>query len=257
MDLFFNQFLNPVKLLGVGALMGVIAVLMTIGKYSVQDMDNFNVYSVNSSVTVFYYIAFVLAFCGMVGGINKRLANKGEIIGWLTLPATTLEKYLSKLIVAFVAVPLYIFVALCISELLRMLFYSIFYSEFNTLFINPLDMIIKPWDVFYEGFVMLTLLVSFFFFCSFIFRKNTLSKTILTGLLLSVLSIVVISVTMALSIDFVGVVWMNVSPIDMGLYSGYMNSVNIMMNVFVWLLIMFFIIWPYFRMKETELIQRF
>lgn len=253
-DLFFNQFFNLVKLSGAGALIGVVSILITLGSYSAEVASGANVYLVEGTISKFYGAAFFFGVCGMISGINRSMSFKGETIGWLTLPATVFEKYLSKLIIAFIAIPVYLFVVFGISEIVRVLFYNIFYSGYTTWFMNPLDVMSNIFHGISDSSGMFFLFVSFFFFCSFIYRKSVLLKTVLTGFVLSVLSIMVVSGTFF--VRFKMLLGDKVYD-DLHIESLNVSSGNIVLQIFIWLCFLFFIIWPYFRMKDMELIQRF
>lgn len=257
-ELFLGQYLNPVKLLGLGVLVGVISILLSVGYYSDGDVAEINNISMIQGINIFYNMAMFFGMCGMIGNINNRYSNKGEMIGWLTLPATNIEKYLSKLITAFIFIPVYLYIMLWMSEIIRVLYYNIFYSEYTTELIYPLTSFIEFGADYSTRFPFMLIVVSYFFFASFIFRKNTLFKVLLSGFVLAVLSVITVSGTFALRLksligDFSrGELYDNVY-----IESISSNSTVVLLHVFAWLFILFMLIWPYFRMKETELIQRF
>lgn len=255
-ELLFSQFFNPVKLIGAGVLTGIIVILATLGSYTRDLPSEMNTFSVEQNVKLFYNIGFFLGLCGMIGNINVRLSDKGEMINWITLPATIFEKYLSKLIMAFVVIPVYLFVVFGVSEFVRVVYYNIFYSEYPTDFVIPLNLL-PAGNGLYEDLTMLFVFGSFFFFCSFIFRKNTLFKTVLSGVLLGAISLFVILGTFFVRIRFFSDIWQHDKYDEFYFNSIQTYSVHVMIQIFIWLFILFFLVWPYFRMKETELIHRF
>lgn len=257
-ELFLGQLLNPVKLLGLGVLVGVISILLSVGFYSDGDISEINSISIRHGINIFYNMAMFFGMCGMIGNINNRYSNKGEMIGWLTLPATNLEKYLSKLITAFIFIPVYLYIMLWISEIIRVLYFNIFYSEYTTEFIFPLTSFIDFGADYRTRFPFMIIVISYFFFASFIFRKNTLFKVLLSGFVLAVLSVITVSGMFVARLKSLIGDWARGELYDnVYIESISSNSTIVLLQIFAWLCILFLLVWPYFRMKETELIQRF
>lgn len=257
-ELFLGQYLNPVKLLGSGVLVGVISILLSVGYYSDGNISEINTISIRHGINIFYNMAMFFGMCGMIGNINNRYSNKGEMTGWLTLPATNLEKYLSKLITAFIFIPVYLYIMLWISEIIRVLYYNIFYSEYITEFIYPLTSFMEFWADYRTRFPFMLIIISYFFFSSFVFRKNTLFKILLSGFVLAVLSVITVSGTFVLRLKSLIGDWARGELYD-NVYIESISSTStiVLLQIFAWLCILFLLVWPYFRMKETELIQRF
>lgn len=246
------QFLNPVKLLGAAAVCSIVAIMITRKYYTGNEFDPFTLrwsLNVTSQVMMFYIVGLVCAGCGMIGAINGRFADKGEMTGWLTLPATTLEKYLSRLFIAFVAVPFYIFVVFGISEIVRVGYYSIFFPEHQTVF-APLLEFLRSY-LFGEGFLFIVGIYSFFFFGAFLFRKKAVFKTILLGVVLTMIISYIALKTIFLRMAHYGNIRFTVE-------NNIVVTSNDWMFVTISLVIIaFLLIWPYFKLKETELINRF
>ncbi len=170
------------------------------------------------TVTSFFCFVLVLALCCAASEISLVMKTKEKAMNYLTLPATHLEKFLSRVLVAIVGVFIMAFVALFLSDVVRMLFLPLFDSEYvgdlyRFTFPRVVANLGDPFSAIYEeagivwgykdnvytivgfnpylaylavAFLTLSILVihSFFVLGGCIWRKNAMVKTLLVGLVI-------------------------------------------------------------------------
>ena len=175
------------------------------------------------TVTAFFYIVLALALCCAVSEISLVMKTKGKAMNYLMLPATNLEKFLSRVLIAIVAVFIMAFVALFLSDVMRMLILPAFDDEYvgelyRFAFPQVMSNLGDPFFAIYEeggivwgdkdglytivgfnhylgymavAFLTLSILVihSFFVLGGCIWRKGAVVKTLLVGLVVTLLGV--------------------------------------------------------------------
>lgn len=175
------------------------------------------------TVTAFFYIVLALALCCAVSEISLVMKTKGKAMNYLMLPATNLEKFLSRVLIAIVGVFIMAFVALFLSDVMRMLILPAFDDEYvgelyRFAFPQVISNLGDPFFAIYEeggivwgdkdglytivgfnhylgymavAFLTLSILVihSFFVLGGCIWRKGAVVKTLLVGLVVTLLGV--------------------------------------------------------------------
>ena len=93
----------------------------------IEGIDFFNNYI--DTVTIFFYFVLALALCCSASEISIAMKTKEKAMNYLMMPATNLEKFLSRVSIAIVGVFIMALVALILSDVVRILFLPIFDSE--------------------------------------------------------------------------------------------------------------------------------
>ena len=93
----------------------------------IEGFDFFNNYI--DTVTIFFYFVLALALCCSASEISIAMKTKEKAMNYLMMPATNLEKFLSRVSIAIVGVFIMALVALILSDVVRILFLPIFDSE--------------------------------------------------------------------------------------------------------------------------------
>ena len=93
----------------------------------IEGFDFFNHYI--DTVTIFFYFVLALALCCAAAEISIVMKTKEKAMNYLMMPATNLEKFLSRVSITIVGVFIMALVALILSDAVRMLFLPIFDSE--------------------------------------------------------------------------------------------------------------------------------
>ena len=175
------------------------------------------------TVTAFFFSVLALALCCAASEISLVMKTKEKAINYLMLPATNLEKFLSRVLIAIVAVFIMAFVALFLSDVMRMLILPAFDDEYvgelyRFTFPQVISNLGDPFFAIYEeggivwgdkdglytiirfyhylgymavAFLTLTILVihSFFVLGGCIWRKGAVVKTLLVGLVVTLLGV--------------------------------------------------------------------
>ena len=187
----------------------------------IEGIDFFNNYI--DTVTIFFYFVLALALCCAVSEISFVMKTKGKAMNYLMLPATNLEKFLSRVLIAIVAVFIMAFVALFLSDVMRMLILPAFDDEYvgelyRFAFPQVISNLGDPFFAIYEeggivwgdkdglytiigfnhylGYMAVAFLVlsilgihSFFVLGGCIWRKGAVVKTLLVGLVATLFGI--------------------------------------------------------------------
>ena len=93
----------------------------------IEGIDFFNHYI--DTVTIFFCFVLALALCCSASEISIAMKTKEKAMNYLMMPATNLEKFLSRVSIAIVGVFIMALVALILSDVVRILFLPIFDSE--------------------------------------------------------------------------------------------------------------------------------
>ncbi len=93
----------------------------------IEGIDFFNNYI--DTVTIFFCFVLALALCCSASEISIAMKTKEKAMNYLMMPATNLEKFLSRVSIAIVGVFIMALVALILSDVVRILFLPIFDSE--------------------------------------------------------------------------------------------------------------------------------
>ena len=187
----------------------------------IEGFDFFNHYI--DTVTIFFYFVLALSLCCAAAEISIVMKTKEKAMNYLMMPATSLEKFLSRVFVAIVGVFIMAFIALFLSDVARILFLPVFDSEYvgefyRLTFPQVISNLGAPFLAIYEeagiiwgekdnvyaivgfsrylgylavAFLTLSILVihSFFVLGGCIWRKNAMVKTLFIGLVIILLGI--------------------------------------------------------------------
>ena len=93
----------------------------------IEGIDFFNNYI--DTVTIFFCFVLALALYCSASEISIAMKTKEKAMNYLMMPATNLEKFLSRVSIAIVGVFIMALVALILSDVVRILFLPIFDSE--------------------------------------------------------------------------------------------------------------------------------
>lgn len=147
----------------------------------------------------FCIIAFWVFFAMSATEVMNIVRNNTDRMQYLMLPATNLEKFLSRLLHSMVFPLLLFAVALVLADLLHMVVDLIFYHETNSVTLGFLKCIGKQIDMGaeYEGRSIIQVILSFFFYALLlnssmvfggcVFRKHPFVLSTLTYVLLAIL----------------------------------------------------------------------
>ncbi len=251
-DLFELKSFYINQILGGGVLLAFVCVIMTFS-YNV-DIDGFSSlrHEVYSTLLTAYrwYMFFLVAVCASY--VNRRNSRVEWRLQWLMLPATAFEKYLSLLLKSFLVIPLLGFCAIAVSELLRVLFFLVFARSAEVVFISPFSPVFGSGYCSVNYVLGVAMVLSFFFFCSFLFKRPSFAKALLVGFCLFVLFTIA---TSAAFVYFHGMMYdvaygasTNYEFID-----GAVRVLNAYSLTIMPAATLFFIVWPYWRLKESEL----
>jgi len=140
-------------------------------------------YSVGFTATAFGTMVFVLVLTFPVKTYGKLL-DKKEGTAFLTLPASTFEKFLSMLTIGAVVVPVIVISLFWGSDQLLSVIdktynpsYSI--SEFNSSFQENISNYVSSVNVYAILYLVLVALILYFLLCSILFKKARIGKGIL------------------------------------------------------------------------------
>lgn len=242
--------------LGVGIVLGILNILMTFGLY--KDDGYVDVYAVGNILFGMYAMVLAAFVCITIGNMNNVYANKGLRITWLMLPATNFEKYLSRLIYAFVFVPLLAVCILVVAEVIRLTYFLVMYNDAPMIFAPIFSFMARNNEL--EIWMMILNTMSTFFFGAFLFNKHGFFRTILFNFCIGMLWIIVtilVLVIMFKTSDVNGTISSLVTG-DMYLAADRLTH---RIWVYIWVVsvldLLFCLIWPYFRMKDMEIINRY
>lgn len=240
------------RILAIGLVLAVLSFFLTYGHYRSFVDDWTNSVRCNDLLSEFYgfFLFCYLAFC--IGNMNNRYAGKPARVAWLMLPATTLEKYVSRLLYAFVVLPLVLFCMVGVSEVVRVVMVCLFFDAASASFVPPMMVLGLQGSVEPMFVMMLLMSLSFFFYGSFMFRRGGFYKTALLGF----------GILILLWLTTVAVFYFNVEGAFMSgdSFSYSFDSANDRRDlglgyyyVMTSLSTLFFLALPYWRMKEMEL----
>lgn len=265
---FENRRALCVEVLSVTAVMALFAIVLTWKYYSIASYNMDGDVCVDAWLCVgglsAAYSAFGVVFiCLGASKVTVALRSKGSCMAELMLPASSAEKFAALAIRAFVFVPLAYFVMLFFSEAVRWLFHTLVHGDVVTEFVTPF-FYLGYWfggDYGFTVFTQLCFFASFFFFGSFIFSKRPFLKSALLGAILTFLLWVVMVATVLVFARTHGLgADMNYN-IDNKAYV-YLNSLDgeallCSVNIYLWVIIAFFVGWSYLRYRDTEVVRRF
>lgn len=242
------------RLLAIGASLGVFGLIVSLSHYSPMSDAASNIAATNDTVETIYGIFMFFYVAYGIGSINNRLASRVARTSWLMLPATVAEKYVYLLVKAFVVIPLQAVCSVVAAEVVRLLSYSLIRGTETVAFAAPMPMpFVGSWEDAAAG-LMTMMVLSFFFFGAFLFRRRAFFKSALLGF---VLSVVFVLLSMAVFAVYVRVVYGSGLPIhgDVHYYGpgGYAMFPEFYSLVMMSLTTLFFLLWPYWRLKEMEL----
>lgn len=242
------------RLLAIGASLGVFGLIVSLSHYSPMSDAASNIAATNDTVETIYGIFMFFYVAYGIGSINNRLASRVARTSWLMLPATVAEKYVYLLVKAFVVIPLQAVCSVVAAEVVRLLSYSLIRGTETVACVSPVMMpFVGSWEDAAAG-LMTMMVLSFFFFGAFLFRRRAFFKSALVGFVLSVSFAVV---TMAALTAYVYVVYGGEIRIqgNMTYYGpgGYSLLPEVYSLVMMSLTTLFFLLWPYWRLKEMEL----
>ena len=147
----------------VGLVLAILTVLMIIGQFS-EPMQS------HRDFTVFAFAMFIIAAREMGGHTFTEFKNEKIAYQWLTLPATTGEKWLSNFITSLVLVPVAFLCVLTLATLTTNLFLLLFgWGQAMPIF-NPLS---------HEGVFLMKAYIGFhplLFFGAIYFKKRPILK---------------------------------------------------------------------------------
>jgi len=211
----------------------------------------------NSNFHMVFYIIFL--FPGgylLTSSMFKDLHDKSKNIYWLTMPGSTFEKMLSRLLISsllyVILLTLVYPVFAALSELLNLLIFNIrhdFFNPFNGDVMRLIPYYFVTQSIFFAGAAF--------------FRKHPFAKTILSlaGLQMVISILAVILLRVFFGSYFTSLQNFNFSEIDIMNFTGNsMDSVNRTMDflltsakvVFWGILSPFFYILSYFKLSEKE-----
>lgn len=242
------------RLLAIGASLGVFGLIVSLSHYSPMSDAASNIAATNDTVETIYGIFMFFYVAYGIGSINNRLASRVARTSWLMLPATVAEKYVYLLVKAFVVIPLQAVCSVVAAEVVRLLSYSLVRGTETVACVSPVMMpFVGSWgDA--AAWLMTAMVLSFFFFGAFLFRRRAFFKSALIGFVLSVvfvlLSMGVVMGYFRLACDIVLPFHGNMTYDDT--FGGALLPEAYTL-VMMSLTTLFFLLWPYWRLKEMEL----
>ena len=249
------------RILGIGVALAVVTLLKTYADsdatalYGSEPYAPTTVAILNDTVAKVYWAFMFFYVLFGIGSLNNVIADHKTRASWLLLPASTGEKYVARLIQAFVIVPLAGMCAVYVSELLRCVFAAILIDTSIVRVVSPLAVLTmgKDWGL-GEAFALFTL-PAFFFFGSFLFRRGAVFKTLLLG---GAILAAMTFATMALAYIWLRVAYPEVFDTDTQVsvsiigpdLEGWVEPLAWVLHVLV---VALFIAWPYRKMKRMQL----
>jgi len=248
------------------AITGTIAALFV--WMGIQAYEDFYLYPRMVSYDLFwptveplYFLGFLVFGCITASLLFGNMTTKAEKHQVLTLPASDLEKFLSRWLIYMVIYPLLFIVSLEIADAIRVLILNPFFGKDQLVSLFPLSILWgnRPEEMNtmvgeYQEFMILAgfycILASAFALGSAIWHKNAAAKTLLVGLII------------LLCFAFMGYLLIECIFNDQ---RNFGEGVNINLSKGPWLYITLFIeacitlvlnILTYFRFKESEIIER-
>lgn len=196
-------------------------------------------FSVNISLLIIAIMCLIYA-----GKIFGKLGNNNSAINYLTLPANTEEKLLVNITLTHIYYPIILLIVSILGILCGNFLITIFRDQPFTLF----DSFVK--NLSYEFIINLLVTISIFMFASVYFRKNAITKLLLIFVILffiSTISILILGVEMLMP-DMVS--------IFVGVNATYsielFERLNLFSGILNYVVILFFWVISYFRLRETE-----
>lgn len=249
------------RILGAGVALAVLAFLVTYA--GGWDIDRHNsewfIQTARAGINITLakvYWAFMFCYvCYGTGSLNNVIAGRKARASWLLLPASTAEKYVARLVQAFVLVPLAGACMVGVSELLRCAFAAMLVDAPVVRFVSPLAVLTmdKDWGI-GEAFALFSV-PAFFFFGSFLFRRGAFFKTvllggaILTAMTFATMAFVYVLIRVRYGYQFNGEMHIE-SDIIGHEWNAWIEASFWVVHV---LAVALFIAWPYRRMKRMQL----
>lgn len=249
------------RILGIGVALAVLAFLVTYA--GGVDIDRHNsewfilttTAGINITLAKVYWAFMFCYVCYGIGSLNSVIADRKARASWLLLPASTADKYVARLVQAFVIVPLAGACMVGVSELLRCAFAAMLVDASVVRFVSPLAVLTmdKDWGI-GEAFALFSV-PAFFFFGSFLFRRGAFFKTVLLGgailaaMTFATMAFVYVLLRIRYGYQFHGEIHIEGDIIS--------HEWDAWIEAFCWvvhvLVVAFFIVWPYRKMKRMQL----
>ncbi len=175
------------------------------------------------------------------GNIFNFLNNKHQGISYLMLPLNTVEKVFVNIILVHAYYSLMLLLACFSGEIIGHLFYTL---RTGLVFIFP-DAVGELFS--YDFLLQLIAIQSIFIFTSVYFRKNAILKTLFVFVIVFFILVFIIGYML------IRLHMGNISePFLMNIIAGLMEKYTLIFSAFNYIIILFFWILSYFRLRETE-----
>lgn len=241
------------KVISAGGIIALVGIFMSL-QYTGYPAERLRS-ALTLDLTRIHSVASVVMVIVMTASVNEKRSAKGDIISWLMLPATQLEKFASLLVRCFVTFPLMYVAIWFVSEVLRMLVMGIFFS-------SPFMFVFPRVGGFFSdnsdgGILAFLLFQTFFLLGAFVFGKGAFRKTVFAGILLAIFYSLVflLAVEIFFDYDFVKMAGcggafsekLEGAPFEWFCVNYGFNIVMIIVNLVL----------SYYRFKESEIIHRY
>lgn len=199
------------------------------------------------------FVVFLLSLLIFASSMMEPIKSKQKRTHFLTLPSSSLEKYLSRFLICSVGFLLVFVLSALFADAIRVGFYSLIYQG-NVPFIEWKQLLDNPSGEFWFSVSLIVLTLSFYMLGTTFWQRNSFSKTTGAFLLLHTFFGAVVFFSFWLCSLFYD---------DFFTKLAYVNGINITkessmlwVTVCVFILAAFNWVLSYFRFKEAEIIER-
>ena len=254
-DFFENWRKYMLQALTLFSIILVCFIFQSLNKYSHSNGDYLISYGydmINGQLVIICFIIFTGAYAVFLSQMMDSIRNKQKRIHYLTFPCSSLEKYLSKLIIHVVGFILVFLASVYLADLIRIIIYSLPESNFEVRSIRLLGELFDEKD----NKPMALLSAIYLFILSLYALGSTFWQK--SGFVKTTVALGAIAVTGVLIIFGVAAtLFTPESQIDLPkLSQGTQDILYYIATAITFVCTVFIYVLAYYRFKEAELIER-
>lgn len=211
--------------------------------------------------SVAYFVILVLS----AGCVSLQLAAPRQRVRWLSMPASTLEKYLASLLMSLLFVGVFLPLCFMVTEVIRVPLCSVIYPELDIPWMDYTELLVgdKAYSVADSGetlgimFTFTSFIFSLFVFGSTLWPKNSQLKTIgallLVGFVFGWLFYAGVELCFATWGEYASAFYVWGHSVGESITG---TEAKVIFHCLFWLASLYFLVLGYYRLKEMELINR-
>ena len=201
----------------------------------------------HSPILITFITGIFITSIAFAATIFSELRSKTSSLMYLSLPASSLEKLISKIIISHIIRPLSFFIAGFSGIILAFVFkHQIFSTDFEDFLREFVDVTISPYFILIIIISAMMLSISIFTFGSVYFKRAAFIKTLLSLLVIFTIWAVLNACVSYIIFTYFGS--------ETHIHYTYVEShiYKIISICVMWIVTIFFWVLSYFRLRETE-----